>query len=117
MKPTVFKTPFGMLSYALFTNKKQYRKFCKENGVSVNREAYNCDMCVVEHDMFCAVIAVHHKEFERNRLLSLLVHEGTHVWQAFRDLIEEKEPSAEFEAYTMQEIFLNLINEYDRQTA
>lgn len=89
--------------------------------MDVDDEAFGFDMCVVPYEngghQFCAVVAVNHKRFDRNDLCGLLVHEGAHVYQQFRDHIREDNPSSEFEAYTMQEIFLNLINEYDRQTA
>ncbi len=41
----------------------------------------------------------------REQVLGLLVHECTHVWQAVRDGMQERFPSIEFEAYSMQAIF------------
>lgn len=110
-----------MTTYALFTSKKQYRKFCKKNEMEAQEESFGFDACVASYEkdghVFCAVIAVNYKRFDRNGLCGLLVHEGAHVWQEFRESIRESAPSSEFEAYTLQEIFLNLINEFDRQTA
>lgn len=42
----------------------------------------------------------------------LLVHEATHVWQTIREDIGEKDPSPEFEAYSMQAIFQELFSTY-----
>lgn len=44
-----------------------------------------------------------------------LVHEAVHVWQAIRDYLQEEKPSAEFEAYSVETIFSNLKDAYDRQ--
>ncbi len=43
-------------------------------------------------------------------VFGLLVHEATHVWQKIRDSIGEREPSIEFEAYSMQAIFQGLLS-------
>lgn len=43
---------------------------------------------------------------------ALLVHEGTHIWQAYREYIGETTPSSEFEAYSMQAICEKLFKLY-----
>lgn len=45
-------------------------------------------------------------------IYGLLVHEATHLWQAIREHIGEKNPSYEFEAYSMQNISQNLFEAY-----
>lgn len=45
-------------------------------------------------------------------LTALIVHEATHVKQFLCEDIGETYPSAEFEAYTVQEITFNLLKEY-----
>lgn len=45
-------------------------------------------------------------------VIGLLVHEATHIWQEIRDHIGESKPSVEFEAYSMQQISQNLVEEY-----
>lgn len=42
-------------------------------------------------------------------LYGLIVHEAVHVWQAIRDDIGEENPSAEFEAYSIQAISQRLM--------
>ena len=42
----------------------------------------------------------------------LLVHEAVHIWQRFCKEIGEKEPSSEFEAYTIQNITHRLFHAY-----
>lgn len=122
MKPEIFKSPFGKISYSLVTSRKKYKKFCKEHDIEANKqvESVECDACVVTHHddkkSHCVVVLLVSKDSDKNHFLGVLAHEAVHVYQEFRDYIDESAPSPEFEAYTIQEIFLNLINEYDRQT-
>lgn len=43
----------------------------------------------------------------------LLLHEAVHVWQKVRKLMGEKEPSSEFEAYSIQAIAQDLFEMYE----
>ncbi len=45
-------------------------------------------------------------------IAGLLVHEAAHVWQEVRKAMQEKEPSIEFEAYSMQAIFQELYSAF-----
>lgn len=45
-------------------------------------------------------------------VLGLIVHEAAHVWQQIKKDIGEKRPSAEFEAYALQAIFIQLSSAY-----
>lgn len=45
-------------------------------------------------------------------IIGLIVHEATHVWQRICEDCGETEPSAEAEAYAMQNITLELIEAY-----
>lgn len=45
-------------------------------------------------------------------IAGILVHEAMHVWREIRERIGEKEPSSEFEAYSMQAIFQGLYDGY-----
>ncbi|MGA6135893.1 hypothetical protein ACPER7_06255 [Acinetobacter dispersus] len=42
----------------------------------------------------------------------LLLHESVHVWQRIRKLMGEREPSSEFEAYSIQAIAQDLFEMY-----
>ena len=48
---------------------------------------------------------------------ALLLHEAVHVWQRVKALMGEKEPSKEFEAYSIQRIALDLFNMYEESEA
>lgn len=43
---------------------------------------------------------------------SLILHEAVHVFQALCEKIGEREPSAEFEAYTIQHAYAGLMDAY-----
>ncbi|WP_368576099.1 hypothetical protein [Acinetobacter baumannii] len=43
----------------------------------------------------------------------LLLHEAVHVWQKVKKLMGEKEPSSEFEAYSIQAIAQDLFKMYE----
>jgi len=48
---------------------------------------------------------------------SLLLHEAVHVWQRVKALMGEKEPSIEFEAYSIQRIALDLFSMFEESEA
>lgn len=46
-------------------------------------------------------------------IYGLLLHEAVHVWQKIKKLMGEKEPSSEFEAYSIQAIAQDLFKMYE----
>lgn len=48
-----------------------------------------------------------------NEIHGLLVHEAMHIWRWIKEDIGEKQPSSEFEAYSMQSICQNLFDAYE----
>ncbi|MBT2299250.1 hypothetical protein J7E70_02120 [Variovorax paradoxus] len=64
----------------------------------------------------CALVCIPPSEHrDPLEVLGLLTHEAVHIWQAIREDIGEKEPSAEFEAYAIQRLSQELWGEYRRQ--
>ncbi|KQD09668.1 hypothetical protein APD05_08510 [Acinetobacter nosocomialis] len=47
------------------------------------------------------------------QVYGLLLHEAVHVWQKVKKLMGEKEPSPEFEAYSIQSIAQDLFEMYE----
>ena len=54
------------------------------------------------------------KERTMIEIIGIFVHEATHIWQEIRLVIGEKEPSPEFEAYSMQAIVQELLAAFER---
>lgn len=62
----------------------------------------------------CGIVTVSHRKMDRLSIVGLIVHEAMHVWRHVRENMGEREPSAEFEAYSMQAISQNLIHAYQQ---
>jgi hypothetical protein len=62
--------------------------------------------------LICVVCIKHDKKKTIEQIHALLAHEAVHVWQAFKDFINEKNPSGEMEAYAVQNIFQSLAVAY-----
>ncbi len=66
-----------------------------------------------EHPEYGTLILVTlNEKMDRSRsrveIAGLLCHEATHAWQRVREVMNEDDPSIEFEAYSMQAIFQSL---------
>ena len=58
--------------------------------------------------LICIVCIKHDRSKTREQIHALLAHEAVHVWQAFVEFINDKNPSSEMEAYAVQNIFQSL---------
>jgi len=64
-------------------------------------------------DSFSTIVCLDNSiERPIEQIYALLVHEAVHIWQDVKELIGEKEPSSEFEAYSLQQISQNLMFAY-----
>ena len=52
------------------------------------------------------------KDRSLTAIYGLLVHEAVHIWQHVKELIGESDPSAEFEAYSIQNLAQKLMEDY-----
>lgn len=102
-------SPFEHAKYTLFTSRKKMRQ---AGFIPIERNApaathfYDDEKIVVLLDKKANVTD--------SEKIALLVHESVHVWQEIRKRMGEKEPSFEFEAYSVQSIFLGLLDLYQR---
>ena len=112
-KPTLFVSPFGHLRYALALSKKHMKQIGvdKNEFLSMGTPAqvgfFNVDNSVL------AVVQIGGYEGRTiHEINAMIVHEAVHVWQEIKSMMYEKEPSSEFEAYSIQQIALNLMSEF-----
>ena len=52
------------------------------------------------------------KNIPKASIIGLIIHESVHIWQKIKEDINEKDPSYEFEAYSIQRIAQELITAY-----
>ena len=110
------------IQVALCMSEKQYKKERKRAGVEdfspfLLREHVNATAhfyCDKEGRYLCVVCIGDTKGRQYETVASLIVHEAVHVWQNIKDHLGEKEPSSEFEAYSIQRIVQGLLMEYRR---
>lgn len=120
MSYKTFSFSYGHFQYCLVLGQEGYEKICKEKDFRPDFDLDDCDAAVVpyvsaDNQTTCIVVIPRVNDLKESYIPELLVHESVHVWQFFADKIGEKSPSIEFEAYTIQEIFRNLMGEYKRQ--
>jgi hypothetical protein len=60
----------------------------------------------------CIVAVYNHSDIAPRDLAAILVHEATHIWQRYREVIGEDRPGREQEAYAMQFISGALFDAY-----
>ena len=63
-------------------------------------------------DTCCIICIRRRKGISAHQVYALLCHEAVHVWQEIKDIIGENDPGHEFEAYSIQRIFQNLMEAY-----
>lgn len=108
-----YVSPFGHVKYALIQNQKQLNKASKPKllkflSISETAQCTYFDeggkrVCLVElADLSGRTIAEIH---------GVIVHEAVHVHQQIMECMGEK-PSVEFEAYSIQQIVVDLLSSY-----
>ena len=61
----------------------------------------------------CSIVTISHDKRDPLNTITLLNHEAMHVWRQMLNEMGEAEPSAEFEAYAMQNILFRLVAAYE----
>lgn len=111
------------LSIGLCQSEKDFKKELKRLKIPL----HECDPWIPEdkdgkvwefkqvnkcHNECCIVCIRVNKKRTPTEIVGLIVHEAVHVWQAVKDLLGERYPSTEFEAYSIQAIAQRLILAY-----
>lgn len=126
--PTIFSSVYGVMEYAIVQDFEQFRT-CKTKCYRSISDSHSNDSIenstantwMMEHSnsgkQFCVIHYPYMFEDSEDVVLRVLCHESVHVWQNFIDVIYDQSPSREFEAYTIDEMFSNVLSEYRRLLA
>lgn len=112
---------FAPLYFTIVTDAKRLKSELKrlnyddEFGITPGKEATTNFLKNKQGDTVAIVLLYDHSR-DLTATLALIVHEAVHIWQEIKQIIGEKEPSHEFEAYSVQAISQQLMTEYLRQT-
>lgn len=103
--------------YGFCPNKAAWEKEMKRLGVT--NAPYPTTAGSVTHfdNKFraeCLIVTVAPHNRPALRVIGILAHEAAHVWQSICEAIGEREPSKEFEAYSIQAITQELIAAYEK---
>lgn len=109
----------------LVTSEKQYQKAMRHCGIAkadagrwIKAEHANATSHFLDNPdgRLCCIVALDPKiKATSIQIACLLVHESVHIFQKFCERIGEQEPSAEFEAYSIQTISQVLMTEYAKK--
>lgn len=94
-------------------NAGRVKNWCKPGHACVHtlESMHNGSTC----QLVCIDAAHEDLKDDGIRVAAFLAHEATHCKQEYMRVIGEDKPSDEFEAYTVQNITQNLLDEYYRQ--
>lgn len=117
-----FATPLIGIKYVLSLNEKDLKQireaFDIPENVLILSETQGLAQIIFGENQRLIVVQINDADINcQISLAALIVHEATHVKQFLCDEIGEQSPSAEFEAYTVQEITYNLLREYQNRNA
>ncbi|WP_252512795.1 hypothetical protein [Acinetobacter brisouii] len=113
-KPEIFHTPFDHTKYVLVRNQQQLDQILRLLEVDDSFEfldmGYPAQVTTYQKDgRNLCIVQIGHDQVEKLKVASLLAHESVHVWQKTRIAMGETAPSSEFEAYSIQRIFQDLL--------
>ncbi|RPD86279.1 hypothetical protein EGK75_09155 [Neisseria weixii] len=126
----IFTSPFGHLNYAAAFSEKQKQKLIKhfnlpQRSLDCNDGSYAAYVASFEHKgddeevKQLRVAVFNEEELKRHkdntaRIYALIVHEAMHIYQDILNEMVEHRPSVEFEAYSVQQICLDLFYCYEQ---
>ena len=111
-KPKWFKTPFDHLKYTLVRDLEQCKKIkIDKDLISMPPGANATTNFLADENGGNIEIIVYLPYADVDLLMQqgLVIHESVHIWQELKTLMGEKEPSIEFEAYSIQRIAQDLL--------
>ena len=107
---------------ALCTDEAGYRRMLKKLGMTPDSEPWckpgRANVRTLEAQRskdIVLLVCIDPADYDPIVIVSMLVHEATHMKQRTMEFIGEKHPSDEFEAYVMQNLIDTLLVEFKRQ--
>lgn len=122
-KPKFKKSPFNHVKYTLVRNQEQLNQALKEmNGhyEMAFKWQGNAEVATVHVQgewTYCYLQIGDTTDWLPEFIIGTLVHEAVHIWQIIRKRMNERKPSVEFEAYSVESIFRNVLDMYNRSQA
>lgn len=115
--PIQYRSPFGHVRYAIALSEDCVTNYGAEHRyLEMPDWDHPHDAVTVHQDMqtytHCLVLYDISKLGTINTLaeaIALITHEATHIYQFCRDAMREPKPSIEFEAYSIQQIVVDLL--------
>lgn len=114
------KTPFEHVEYTLTRNQKQFNRVLGRKNEQFLSLGFDAQVDYFEHPNggYYAIVQLGDTAGKTLAVVhSLLLHEAVHIWQRAVLVMGEKEPSKEFEAYSIQRIALDLFDLYEKSEA
>lgn len=108
---------------ALCLNEKEFKRACKDIKLSkkdIPEFSKGGDFARCHFfergDEVLAIVCVNPGKHSIEEVHGILVHEAVHIWQNVKEYLEERNPSREFEAYSLQNICQNLFEAYRKRS-
>lgn len=113
--PEWYITPFEHSKYTLARNQLHMDLLFDDMNDSDEFLSMGCSAQVDYYDggKHCIVQFGETQDKSLIVIHGLLLHEAVHIWQRTKHLMGEKEPSIEFEAYSIQRIAQDLFDMYE----
>ena len=113
----LFSAPIANVSYCLAENQKQFDKIVKTLGIEETFPAAGeaCTHTYVNGNEVICIVQVNKKPKNKMEYYALLAHEAVHVYQEVVEWMSDKNPSAEFQAYVIQGILLDLLESIKKE--
>lgn len=110
-KPQWFSSPFKHLKYTLVRDKKHCKKIGIDFKLLSMPEGANATVNFIQDENKNTLVIVYmpYTDIEELYQQGLIIHESVHIWQEIRTMMYEKNPSTEFEAYSIQRISQDLL--------
>lgn len=120
MKLPIYSLFNGFVKYSIAFTKKQFKQALKQYAVPSGVFAYAGKTSFTAHSFYGThaecIVFIDKKYFKKqgkeNVIYSLIAHEAVHVKQQLMKVMDDECPSSDFEAFIVEEIVENFVNQY-----